>query len=75
MNKKNEATFFLFKSVKKTDEGHNVQTDEIGLRNIFLFGLKCLAQGHNAVQLIYIQFSLIILVLGYISQNDHQGSE
>ena len=37
MNKINEATF-LFKSEKKTDEGHLKQIGE-GLRNIFLFGL------------------------------------
>ena len=35
MNKINEATFFKFKSEKKTDEGHFKQMRE-GLRNIFL---------------------------------------
>ena len=30
----NEATFFLFKSVKKTDEGYLIQMRE-GLRNNF----------------------------------------
>ena len=41
MNKINEATFFLFKSEKKTDEGHLKQMRE-GLRNnlFFLFGLR-----------------------------------
>ena len=42
MNKINEATFFfLFKSEKKTDEGHLKQMRE-GLRNnyFFLFGLS-----------------------------------
>ena len=35
MSKINEATFFLFKSEKKTDEGHLKQMSEV-LRNIFL---------------------------------------
>ena len=39
MNKINEATFFLFKSEKKTDDGYLKQMRE-GLRNIFLFGLS-----------------------------------
>ena len=38
MNKINEATFFLFKSEKKTDEGHLKQMKE-GLRNFFFFHL------------------------------------
>ena len=38
MNKINEATFFIFKSEKKTDEGHLKQMRE-GLRIFFLFGL------------------------------------
>ena len=44
MNKINEAISFLFKSDKKTDEGHLKQMRE-GLRNFFLnnfFGLKLL---------------------------------
>ena len=36
MNKINEATFFLFKSEKKTDEGHLKKMKE-GMRNIFFY--------------------------------------
>ena len=36
MSKINEATFFLFKSEKKTDEGHLKQMRE-GLRNNFFY--------------------------------------
>ena len=39
MNKINEATFILFKSAKKTDEGHLIQMREGPRNNLFvLFG-------------------------------------
>ena len=38
-NKCHDASFFLFKSEKKTDEGHLKQMRE-GLRNNILFGLN-----------------------------------
>ena len=38
MNEMNDANYFLFKSEKKTDEGHLKQMGE-GPRYFFLFGL------------------------------------
>ena len=37
MNKINEATFFLFKSEKKTDEGHLKQMREGLRKNLFFY--------------------------------------
>ena len=44
MNKINEATFFLFKSEKKTDERHMKQMKE-GLRNYYFFYLDLVKSG------------------------------
>ena len=53
----NEATFFLFKSEKKTDEGHLKQMRE-GLRNNYLFFLGLKQLGFH-VDTLYISFNAV----------------